>query len=87
MRSRFLATAAGAFLFLTLLSLPYPFGPSLERAETCEPNARILWLIPITDQERRLALAAGLDALETRFEKQQYNYLDPHRPSVTDSEK
>jgi hypothetical protein len=41
-----------------------------------------LWLIPITKAEREFKKAQGLEALEALFEKKQFNYLDPARPSV-----
>jgi len=67
-----------------LISLPYPFGPKIENANVAEKNARILWLLPITSDERSFKAASGLPALEELFEKQQFNYLDPMRRSVVE---
>lgn len=63
-----------------LLSLPYLDGPSLERLTV--PMVRFLWLVPITPEELQLKKEQGLEALEERFERKQFNYLDPLRPSV-----
>lgn len=67
-----------------LISLPYPFGPALENANVAEKNARVLWLLPITSEERSFKTASGLSALEELFEKQQFDYLDPMRRSVVE---
>lgn len=63
-----------------LISLPYLFGPKLERL--AEPDVRFLWFIPVTAAEVAFKKANGLEALEERFEAQRFNYLDPRRPSV-----
>jgi hypothetical protein len=65
-----------------LISLPYLDGPKLEWLKKPECSTRFLWLIPITDEELRFKKAHGLEALESRFEEQRFNYLDPMRPSV-----
>jgi hypothetical protein len=65
-----------------LISLPYLDGPRLEQASIDGANVRILWLIPITKAEREFKKAQGLEALEALFQKKQFNYLDPARPSV-----
>lgn len=63
-----------------LISLPYLDGPRLEWTE--DGRVRFLWLIPITPKEVDLKKRAGLDALQEAFEAQQFDYLDPLRPSV-----
>jgi hypothetical protein len=63
-----------------LITLPYLDGPKLEWLE--EPRVRFLWLIPLTESERRFKKECGLDALEGKFEEQKFNYLDPARQSV-----
>ncbi len=63
-----------------LVSLPYLDGPTLEWME--EPEVRFLWLIPITPRELELKTKEGLEALEERFERAQFDYLDPMRSSV-----
>lgn len=65
-----------------LISLPYCFGPAFERTSICGVPVRILWLIPITLEEREFKIAAGLEALEEKFETSGFNWLDPARPSV-----
>ena len=63
-----------------LLSLPYLDGPTLEWLES--PRVRFLWLIPVTPAEVAFKKEHGLEALEQRFEEEQFNYLDPFRRSV-----
>lgn len=65
-----------------LLSLPYLDGPQLENLETGDLAVRFLWLIPITLQEREYKKTNGIEALEERMEKAQFNYLDPRRKST-----
>ena len=63
-----------------LLSLPYLDGPDLEWLN--EPQARFLWLIPITPSEVQFKNANGLEALEASLETAKFDYLDPFRKSV-----
>jgi hypothetical protein len=63
-----------------LISLPYLQGPDLEWLDS--PRVRFLWLIPVTLAEVEFKKVHGLERLEEEFEKQSFNYLDPHRPSV-----
>jgi hypothetical protein len=65
-----------------LISLPYLFGPQLEKARVAGRDARVLWLLPITSEERAFKIASGLSALEELFEAQHFDYLDPMRRSV-----
>jgi len=65
-----------------LISLPYLFGPSLENAQAGGVAVRVLWLVPITFEERQLKIRAGQGALEEIFERHQFNYLDALRDSV-----
>jgi hypothetical protein len=65
-----------------LLSLPYLDGPSLERATAVGREVRVLWLIPITKAELEFKKERGVEALEEAFERMNFNYLDPARPSV-----
>jgi hypothetical protein len=66
-----------------LVSLPYPFGPSLE---VCclgdEGHVRFLWLLPITAAEKRFRHEHGLEALEKRFDEAKLNYASAWRKSV-----
>lgn len=65
-----------------LISLPYLDGPDLEELQLENRSLQFLWLLPITKEELAFKKASGLEALEARFEKEQINYLNPHRPSV-----
>jgi len=65
-----------------LVSLPYHFGPSLEKVSLDGQSVRVLWLIPITFDERAFKIDHGLEALEQLFEAKQFNYLKPDRRSV-----
>ncbi|WP_433890640.1 suppressor of fused domain protein [Streptomyces sp. CA-111067] len=66
-----------------LVSLPYPFGPDFELCTWGDgAHARILWLLPITGAEKDFRHEAGLEALESRFDEQAINPVDPQRASV-----
>jgi hypothetical protein len=65
-----------------LLSLPYLDGPTLEWLRVDGDQTRFLWLIPITKEEVEFSRKNGLEALEARFQKLRFNYLDPKRQSV-----
>lgn len=65
-----------------LISLPYLDGPSLEWLEDGNRKVRFLWLIPITGDEVAYKKQHGLEALESRLEASNFNYLDPARHSV-----
>ena len=69
-----------------LVSLPYPWGPSLEVCPL--PNGghiRVLWLLPITKAERQFKRATGLEALESRLEEAEIIPTDPLRASVVEA--
>lgn len=66
-----------------LISKPYPFGPDFERIDAPEGQARVLWLLPITEAERDFKIANGLEALESRFEEAGVEYWRPDRRSVS----
>jgi hypothetical protein len=66
-----------------LISLPYLDGPKLENLTL--PDGLVVkfyWLIPITRAEVECKKTLGLEALEQKFEEANFDYLDPHRPSV-----
>ncbi|MET7396549.1 suppressor of fused domain protein [Dactylosporangium sp. NPDC005572] len=65
-----------------LVSLPYPWGPSLETCTVPGGHARLLWLLPITAAEKTFRHDHGLEALEQRFEDAGIIPTDPDRPSV-----
>lgn len=75
----------GSSGFMNLLvSLPYPFGPSVEwlLRDNDLPDIRVLWLLPISDAERDFARAKGVESLERRFDAAAIDAIDPKRPSV-----
>jgi hypothetical protein len=61
-----------------LVSRPYTYGSQIESASQC----RVLWLLPITAEERAYKIEAGLEALEQKFEAALFDYTDPLRASV-----
>jgi hypothetical protein len=65
-----------------LISLPYPWGPELERCDWVGGHARLLWLLPITEAERDFKVEHGLEALENRFQAARLDFLNPDRASV-----
>nr|BFE60363.1 hypothetical protein GCM10020063_048890 [Dactylosporangium thailandense] len=67
-----------------LVSLPYPWGPALETCPLPGGHARLLWLLPITADEKTFRHSRGLEALEQRLESAAINPVDPHRPAVVD---
>jgi hypothetical protein len=65
-----------------LISLPYLDGPKLEWLEESDQKIHFLWLVPITLAEVQFKMTHGLEALESRFDSSQFNYLNPKRTSV-----
>jgi hypothetical protein len=65
-----------------LISLPYLDGPRLEELMVDGKLIRCLWLIPVTTAEVEFKKHHGLEALEARFETEQFSYIDPLRRSV-----
>ncbi|WP_145227079.1 suppressor of fused domain protein [Rudaeicoccus suwonensis] len=65
-----------------LVSLPYAFGPAFEVAHVGDRHVDFLWLIPITEAERRLKMSEGLEALEWRFDEVGLRYWQTDRSSV-----
>ena len=66
-----------------LISLPYLDGPNLE--DLVLPDQQVvkcLWLIPITKAERDFKKIHGLETLEQEFEKSEFDFLNPKRPSI-----
>lgn len=63
-------------------SLPYPFGPTLEKLDSSGWHARILWLVPITSSEREFARDQGLEELEARFDAARLSYWEIDREAV-----
>ncbi|MDA0169735.1 suppressor of fused domain protein [Solirubrobacter taibaiensis] len=72
----------GSELTHELISLPYAFGPSLERCEFDGGHIRVLAVQPITEAERDFKVAEGVEALEQRFEDEPIAFTDPFRESV-----
>jgi len=66
-----------------LISLPYLDGPALEVSKSGQhPEVHFYWLIPITKAELKFKKDFGLAGLESKFDNDQFNYLDPMRKSV-----
>ena len=65
-----------------LVSLPYPFGPDLQTCHVGDRHVEFLWLLPITEAERNLKVASGLEALESRFDAVGLKYWQIDRDSV-----
>lgn len=65
-----------------LVSLPYLDGPKLEHAIIRNTPVRVLWLVPITPQERAFKIEHGLAALEVEFERAGLQFARPGRESV-----
>lgn len=66
-----------------LVTLPYPYGPNLERVAVSDGFALALrWLVPITPAEAALAQAQGGEAVEQRLEAARADFLDPRRAGV-----
>lgn len=65
-----------------LVSLPYPFGPSLENLLVHGRHIRFLWLVPITAREAALVLSNGHQQLEEALESRDIDVVDPARRSV-----
>jgi hypothetical protein len=65
-----------------LVSLPYPFGPELERCELTDRHVRFLWLVPITAAEAALAKSQGMESLEQLLERTKVDVIAPNRRSV-----
>jgi hypothetical protein len=72
----------GATCDAFLVSLPYPFGPTLQKVRVGDRVARVSWLLPITAAERRFAAQHGLEALEQIFDDAPVEYWRSDRPSV-----
>jgi hypothetical protein len=64
------------------ISLPYLDGPRLEDLNSEVASAKCYWLVPVTPAEAQLKQEQGTQALEGRFERASFNYIDPMRPSV-----
>lgn len=65
-----------------MVSLPYPFGPSLEVCRLPVGELHYYWLLPITRAEREVKIREGQQALERRFDAAGLKYWDPTRASV-----
>jgi suppressor of fused protein SUFU len=65
-----------------LVSLPYPYGPALERCDLGERHIRFFWLVPITAAEAELARNNGHEALGRLLEESNVDLLAPKRRSL-----
>jgi hypothetical protein len=65
-----------------LVGLPYAYGPELEHCSWEGGHARLLALVPITEEEHAYKVHHGADALEARLEEAAAVVVDPARPSA-----
>ena len=65
-----------------LMSLPYPFGPTLEWLRSEALTVQLLWALPITPAEAAFAEQNGVEELEQRFDAAKVHYWDPLRHSA-----
>jgi hypothetical protein len=65
-----------------LVSLPYPYGPTLEHLDADGTHIQVLWLVPITAAESTYRRERGLEALEQLLETDGVDILDPRRLSL-----
>jgi hypothetical protein len=65
-----------------MVSLPYPFGPALQRCHVGYRHVDFLWLLPITKAERDFKAANGQEELERRFDAAGLRYWEVERESV-----
>jgi hypothetical protein len=72
----------GSTCWNLLVSLPYPFGPELERCAVPGGHAQLLWLLPITGEELHFKKEHGLDALEQEFDAAAVEFWKSLRKSV-----
>ncbi len=73
----------GSSLDRLLVSLPCPYGPGFEYGHLSDDShARFLWLLPITATEEKFRHDFGLEAMESKFEEDGIDYLDPFRTSL-----
>ncbi len=66
-----------------LISLPYLDGPKLENFKVDENTVvKFYWLLPVTEEEVDYKIKNGVEALEKKFEENNFNYIDVNRKSV-----
>jgi hypothetical protein len=64
------------------LSFPYVEAEGIESFDCGSGRTTVAWLIPITSSEREFKKENGVEALETLFEKNGLDYLNPWRASL-----
>jgi len=64
------------------LSFPYIEAPGFESVDCGDGRTDFAWLIPITANERDYKKEYGVEALETLFEENSLDYLNPSRASL-----
>jgi hypothetical protein len=73
----------GSTLDHALVCRPYPFGRDFEEFPLADSeHGHVLWILPITREERDFKKEHGLEALEQRFEQAGLSYWDLRRQSV-----
>lgn len=72
----------GAVADHLLVSLPYPYGPSLEHCDALGRHVQVLWLVPITEAEARHVCERGLEAFEQLLERSDADVISLARRSL-----
>lgn len=75
----------GSNLEYVYISLPYPFGPTLEVCDVGGEHIHFYWVFPITRAEKDLVSKSGHEALEQLFEDKKVEYWSPFRRAVVES--
>ena len=65
-----------------LVSLPYPYGPTLEMCYVGARHIRFLWLVPISRAEADLVRDQGLEVLEDKLDRSGVDVISPTRSSL-----
>lgn len=76
------AWAPGATCYHFLVSVPYPFGSSLEYLKYESHEIRFLWLLPVYASEVQFRHRDGFEALERLFDKAAFDIYDIDRRPV-----
>lgn len=64
------------------VSLPYIDDPALEDFNSANGLIKFYWLLPVAEKEVEYKKEYGVEALESKFDEPQFNYIDPNRLSV-----
>ena len=65
-----------------LVSLPHPLGQKFEICHVDDDHVHLLWLLPITEAEKKYMVANGQEELEKAFDIAEIEFWNPSRKSV-----